>query len=74
MSDVYIYHCVPLLLFLSPFRSSGQKNQKKQQEEKKAEASPTSEVNSSSPKHKGEGLMPRRHVQAGNVSPVAEML
>ncbi|TKS66421.1 Guanine nucleotide exchange factor DBS DBL's big sister MCF2-transforming sequence-like protein [Collichthys lucidus] len=54
MSDVYIYHCVPLLLFVSPFRSSGQKNQKKQQEEKKAEASPTSEVNSSSPKHKDE--------------------
>ncbi|KAM8721795.1 guanine nucleotide exchange factor DBS isoform 4-T4 [Acanthopagrus schlegelii] len=39
---------------LSPFRSSGQKNQKKQ-EEKKAEASTISEVNSSSssPKHKG---------------------
>ncbi|XP_036946549.1 guanine nucleotide exchange factor DBS-like isoform X1 [Acanthopagrus latus] len=40
---------------LSPFRSSGQKNQKKQ-EEKKAEASTISEVNSSSssPKHKDE--------------------
>ncbi|KAI3366297.1 hypothetical protein L3Q82_009765, partial [Scortum barcoo] len=39
---------------LSPFRSSGQKNQKKQ-EEKRAEPSATSEVNSSSsPKHKGE--------------------
>lgn len=36
---------------LSPFRSSGQKNQKKQ-EEKKAEVSTISEVNSS-PKHKG---------------------
>ncbi|XP_034466206.1 guanine nucleotide exchange factor DBS-like isoform X6 [Hippoglossus hippoglossus] len=38
---------------LSPFRSSGQKNQKKQ-DEKKAEPSPTSDANSSSsPKHKG---------------------
>ncbi|XP_073351614.1 guanine nucleotide exchange factor DBS isoform X2 [Pagrus major] len=38
---------------LSPFRSSSQKNQKKQ-EEKKVEASTISEVNSSSsPKHKG---------------------
>ncbi|XP_039998255.1 guanine nucleotide exchange factor DBS isoform X6 [Xiphias gladius] len=38
---------------LSPFRSSGQKNQKKQ-DEKKAEPSPTSEANSSSsPKQKG---------------------
>ncbi|XP_045913204.1 guanine nucleotide exchange factor DBS isoform X1 [Micropterus dolomieu] len=37
---------------LSPFRSSGQKNQKKQ-EEKKGEQSPNSDVNSSSsPKHK----------------------
>nr|XP_046238264.1 guanine nucleotide exchange factor DBS isoform X3 [Scatophagus argus] len=52
---------------LSPFRSSGQKNQKKQQqEEKKAEPSTISEVNSSSsPKHKGEGFMnaaPRKYV------------
>ncbi|XP_044043822.1 guanine nucleotide exchange factor DBS isoform X8 [Siniperca chuatsi] len=39
---------------LSPFRSSGQKNQKKQ-EEKKAEPSTISDVNSSSsPKHKDE--------------------
>ncbi|XP_061572132.1 guanine nucleotide exchange factor DBS isoform X2 [Cololabis saira] len=39
---------------LSPFRSSGQKNQKKQ-EEKKAEPSPASDTNScSSPKHKDE--------------------
>ncbi|XP_053273448.1 guanine nucleotide exchange factor DBS isoform X9 [Pleuronectes platessa] len=39
---------------LSPFRSSGQKNQKKQ-DEKKAEPSPTSDANfSSSPKHKDE--------------------
>ncbi|KAM7375077.1 hypothetical protein PAMA_014253 [Pampus argenteus] len=39
---------------LSPFRSSGQKNQKKQ-EEKKVEPSPTSDTNSSSsPKHKDE--------------------
>ncbi|XP_069019973.1 guanine nucleotide exchange factor DBS isoform X2 [Embiotoca jacksoni] len=39
---------------LSPFRSSGQKNQKKQ-EEKKAEPSPTSDAtSSSSPKHKDE--------------------
>lgn len=38
---------------LSPFRSSGQKNQKKQ-EEKKSETSTISEINSSSsPKHKG---------------------
>ncbi|XP_041821841.1 guanine nucleotide exchange factor DBS isoform X5 [Chelmon rostratus] len=38
---------------LSPFRSSGQKNQKKQ-EEKRTEASTVSEVtSSSSPKHKG---------------------
>ncbi|XP_035501216.1 guanine nucleotide exchange factor DBS isoform X4 [Scophthalmus maximus] len=38
---------------LSPFRSGGQKNQKKQ-DEKKAEPSPTSDANfSSSPKHKG---------------------
>ncbi|XP_069376652.1 guanine nucleotide exchange factor DBS isoform X15 [Paralichthys olivaceus] len=38
---------------LSPFRSNGQKNQKKQ-DEKKAELSPTSDANSSSsPKHKG---------------------
>ncbi|XP_035501208.1 guanine nucleotide exchange factor DBS isoform X2 [Scophthalmus maximus] len=37
---------------LSPFRSGGQKNQKKQ-DEKKAEPSPTSDANfSSSPKHK----------------------
>ncbi|XP_027147610.1 guanine nucleotide exchange factor DBS isoform X2 [Larimichthys crocea] len=48
---------------LSPFRSSGQKNQKKQQEEKKAEASPTSEVNSSSPKHKE----PAPHVSLSRV-------
>ncbi|KAM9766297.1 guanine nucleotide exchange factor DBS isoform 3-T3 [Menidia menidia] len=41
---------------LSPFRSSGQKNQKKQ-EEKKAEASQTSDTNScSSPKHKDEAV------------------
>ncbi|XP_030265719.1 guanine nucleotide exchange factor DBS isoform X4 [Sparus aurata] len=42
---------------LSPFRSSGQKNQKKQ-EEKKVEASTISEVNSSasSPKHKDEAV------------------
>ncbi|KAM6893817.1 guanine nucleotide exchange factor DBS isoform 1-T1 [Xenentodon cancila] len=40
------------LIFSSPFRSSGQKNQKKQ-EEKKAEPSPASDTNScSSPKHK----------------------
>ncbi|XP_047186675.1 guanine nucleotide exchange factor DBS isoform X1 [Scophthalmus maximus] len=39
---------------LSPFRSGGQKNQKKQ-DEKKAEPSPTSDANfSSSPKHKDE--------------------
>ncbi|XP_069376636.1 guanine nucleotide exchange factor DBS isoform X3 [Paralichthys olivaceus] len=39
---------------LSPFRSNGQKNQKKQ-DEKKAELSPTSDANSSSsPKHKDE--------------------
>ncbi|KAM4560134.1 guanine nucleotide exchange factor DBS isoform 2-T2 [Odontesthes bonariensis] len=41
---------------LSPFRSSGQKNQKKQ-EEKKAEPSPTYDTNScSSPKHKDEAV------------------
>uniref|UniRef100_A0A3Q3F4I3 Mcf.2 cell line derived transforming sequence-like a n=1 Tax=Labrus bergylta TaxID=56723 RepID=A0A3Q3F4I3_9LABR len=40
-----------LLLLFSPFRSNGQKNQKKQ-EEKKAEPSTISEVNSS-PKHRG---------------------
>uniref|UniRef100_A0AAX7UXK4 Mcf.2 cell line derived transforming sequence-like a n=1 Tax=Astatotilapia calliptera TaxID=8154 RepID=A0AAX7UXK4_ASTCA len=42
-----------LFSFCSPFRSSGQKNQKKQ-EEKKTEPAPTSDSNSSSsPKHKG---------------------
>ncbi|XP_054864216.1 guanine nucleotide exchange factor DBS isoform X5 [Amphiprion ocellaris] len=40
---------------LSPFRSSSQKNQRKQ-EEKKAEPSPTSDVSSSSPKHKDEAV------------------
>ncbi|XP_072254041.1 guanine nucleotide exchange factor DBS isoform X1 [Leuresthes tenuis] len=41
---------------LSPFRSSGQKNQKKQ-EEKKAEPSPTYDTNlCSSPKHKDEAV------------------
>ncbi|GLD63326.1 guanine nucleotide exchange factor DBS-like isoform X8 [Lates japonicus] len=43
-----------LHISLSPFRSSGQKNQKKQ-DEKKAEPSPTPDANSSSsPKHKDE--------------------
>ncbi|MEQ2262048.1 hypothetical protein XENORESO_015286 [Xenotaenia resolanae] len=41
---------------LSPFRSSGQKNQKKQ-DEKKAESTPTVEANSCpSPKHKDEAV------------------
>ncbi|KAG7234456.1 hypothetical protein INR49_004790 [Caranx melampygus] len=46
---------------LSPFRSSGQKSQKKQ-DEKKAEPSPTPDANSSSssPKHKGEAFNYRR--------------
>ncbi|XP_053273438.1 guanine nucleotide exchange factor DBS isoform X1 [Pleuronectes platessa] len=48
---------------LSPFRSSGQKNQKKQ-DEKKAEPSPTSDANfSSSPKHK----VPAAHVTLSRV-------
>ncbi|XP_069376638.1 guanine nucleotide exchange factor DBS isoform X5 [Paralichthys olivaceus] len=48
---------------LSPFRSNGQKNQKKQ-DEKKAELSPTSDANSSSsPKHKE----PAAHVTLSRV-------
>ncbi|KAA8579827.1 hypothetical protein FQN60_006920 [Etheostoma spectabile] len=56
---------------LSPFRSSGQKNQKKQ-EEKKAETSMMSD-SSSSPKHKGSALSPehcsKRHLVKSDPTP-----
>ncbi|XP_035983826.1 guanine nucleotide exchange factor DBS isoform X6 [Fundulus heteroclitus] len=58
---------------LSPFRSSGQKNQKKQ-DEKKAEPNPPPEANSCpSPKHKGSALSPehtsKRHSVKSDPTP-----
>lgn len=54
-NEIFFFASLRLVSF-SPFRSSGQKNQKKQ-EEKKAEPSPISDPNSSSPKNKGNCLM-----------------
>ncbi|XP_014893673.1 guanine nucleotide exchange factor DBS isoform X5 [Poecilia latipinna] len=58
---------------LSPFRSSAQKNQRKQ-DEKKVEPNPTSEANSCpSPKHKGSALSPelssKRHSVKSDPTP-----